>query len=230
MKKIFLVFVLTLFSFAKVYAASGTGAATEYTVTMKKVELCEDSACATSYTVATKDMPVDIASASAGADIGSYAPTTGLTLGKTYTHLRVTISRTFTATGTVTAGSTNCATDGGTDMAAAQMLDAGTGTATSSSMYLVNEGGYGPSDGTRDGAIDAADNDIDISYASPTYASSMVVSGDTAAMIYALTSPYTVGLKSPTIRVVFNTSKALGAEDTACVMWLNEPYCEITIE
>ena len=99
MKKIFLVFVLTLFSFTKVYAASGSGAATEYTVTMKKVELCEDSACATSYTVATKDMPVDIASASAGTDIGSYAPTTGLTLGKTYTHLRVTISRTFTATG-----------------------------------------------------------------------------------------------------------------------------------
>ena len=228
MKKIFLVFVLTLFSFSKVYAASGSGAATEYTVTMKKVELCEDSACATSYTVATKDMPVDIASASAGTDIGSYAPTTGLTLGKTYTHLRVTISRTFTATGTVTAGSTNCATDGGTDMAATQMLDAGTGTATSSSMYLINAGSYGAGDGARDG--DVGSSNIDISYDSPTYASSMTVSGDTAAMIYALTSPYTVGLKSPTIRVVFNTSNALGAEDTACVMWLNEPYCEITIE
>ncbi len=214
--------------FNKSYAASGSGPATEYKVTMKKVELCEDSACATSTTVGDKNMPIDIASATAGADVGSYAPTTGLPLGKTFTHLRVTISRTFTVTGTVTPDSDTCATDGGTDMAATQMLDAGTGTATSSSMYLVNEGSYGAGDGARDGAVGSSN--IDISYDSPTYASSMTVSGDTAAMIYALTSPYTVGLKSPTIRVVFNTSKALGAEDTACVMWLNEPYCEITIE
>ena len=75
MKKIFLILALTILFFNKGYAASGEGAATEYIVTVKKIELCEDSACATSTTVGDSKMGVDIASVSAGADIGSYAAT-----------------------------------------------------------------------------------------------------------------------------------------------------------
>ena len=71
---------------------------------------------------------------------------------------------------------------------------------------------------------------IYMSYSSPKYAKTMTVSGNTAVMIYELTSPYTVGMKSPIIKVIFNTDSALGADDNACVMWLQEPYCEITIE
>ena len=41
-------------------------------------------------------MAADIASASAGADVSSYAPTTGIPAGITYTHLRVTIDKKFT--------------------------------------------------------------------------------------------------------------------------------------
>ena len=223
MKKIFLIFALTILFFNKSYAATGEGAATEYQVTMKKVELCEDSACATSTTVGDSSMPVDIASVSAGADIGSYAETTGLPLGTTFSHLRVTVSRTFTVTGTVTAGSTDCVTDGGTDNTATNLLDAGTGTAVSTTMYLVNAATYDASDGSTGGS------DLAISYSSPTYALSMTVSGDTAVMIYKLTSPFTVGLIAPTIKVIFNTNTAIGATDDACVMWLQEPYCEITI-
>ncbi len=228
MKNILLILAFVILIFNKSYAASGSGPATQYKVEMQKVELCEDSACATSTVIGTKIMPVDIASASAGANVGNYAPTTGLPLGKTFSHLRVTISRTFTVTGTVTPDSDTCATDGGTDMSATQMLDAGTGTATSSSMYLINAGSYGASDGTRDG--DVGSSNIDISYGSPTYAQTMTISGESMLMIYQLTSPYTVGLKSPTIKVSFNTSKALGADDTACVMWLNEPMVEISIQ
>ena len=224
MKKIFLILVLTILFFNKGYAASGEGPATEYIVKMQKVELCEDSACATSTTVGDSSMSVDIASVSAGADIGSYAPTTGLPLGTTFTHLRVTINRSFTVTGTVTISSTVCATDGGTDNTATNLLDAGTGTATSTSMYLVNAATYDASDGSTGGS------DITMAYSSPTYATSMTVSGSTAVMIYELTSPYTVGIKSPVIKVVFNTDTALGATDDACVMWLQEPYCSITIE
>ena len=83
MKKIFLIFALTILFFNKSYAATGEGAASEYVVKMHKVEFCEDSACATSTTVGDSSMSVDIASVSAGADIGSYAPTTGLPLRKT---------------------------------------------------------------------------------------------------------------------------------------------------
>ena len=223
MKKIFLIFALTILFSNNSYAATGEGVASEYIVTMKKLELCEDSACATSTTVGDSSMPVDIASVSAGADIGSYAPTTGLPLGTTFSHLRVTVSRTFQVTGSVTAGSTDCVTDGGTDNTATQLLDAGTGTAVSTTMYLVNAATYNASNGATGGA------DIPMSYSSPTYATSMTVSGDTAVMIYKLTSAYTVGMRAPTIKVIFNTNTALGADDTACVMWLQEPYCQITI-
>ena len=223
MKKIFLILALTILFFNKVYAATGEGVATEYIVQMEKLELCEDSACATSSTVGDSKMKVNIASVSAGADIGSYAATTGLPLGTTFSHLRVTVSRTFTVTGTVTAGSTDCVTDGGTDNTATNLLDAGTGTAVSTTMYLVNAATYNASNGATGGS------DLTMSYSSPTYATSMTVSGDTAVMIYKLTSPFTVGLKAPTIKVIFNTNTAIGADDTACVMWLQEPYCQITI-
>ena len=49
-------------------------------------------------------------------------------------------------------------------------------------------------------------------------------------MIYELTNPYQRGLKSPLIKVAFNTLNAIGAKDTACVMWIQEPYVKITIE
>ena len=223
MKKIFLIFALTILFFNNSYAATGEGVASEYIVTMKKVELCEDSACASSTTVGDSSKPVDIASVSAGADIGAYAATTGLPLGTTFSHLRVTVSRTFTVTGSATAGSTDCVTDGGTDNTATNLLDAGTGTAVSTTMYLVNAATYNASNGATGGS------DIPFSYSSPTYATSMTVSGDTAVMIYKLTSPYTVGFRAPTIKVIFNTDTALGATDDACVMWLQEPYCQITI-
>ena len=223
MKKIFLILALTILFSNKSYAATGEGAATEYIVQMEKLELCEDSACATSTTVGDSKMKVNIASVSAGADIGSYAATTGLPLGTTFSHLRVTISRTFTVTGSATAGSTACVTDGGTDNTATQLLDAGTGTAVSTTMYLVNAATYDDSDGSTGGS------DIPMSYSSPTYATTMTISGGSMIMIYELTSPYTVGLRAPTIKVIFNTDTAVGADDTACVMWLQEPYCQITI-
>ena len=223
MKKIFLIFALTILFFNKSYAATGEGVASEYIVQMEKLELCEDSACATSTTVGDSKMKVNIASVSAGADIGSYAATTGLPLGTTFSHLRVTVSRTFTVTGSVTAGSTDCVTDGGTDSTATHLLDAGTGTAVSTTMYLSDADGYAVSDGDNDA------DQITMSYSSPTYATSMTVSGDTAVMIYKLTSAYTVGMRAPTIKVIFNTNTALGADDNACVMWLQEPYCQITI-
>ena len=78
MKKIFLIFAFIFLFFNKSYAASGTGEATEYQVTMEKVELCEDSACSSSTTVGEVDKTIDIASSDSGADVGNYAATTGL--------------------------------------------------------------------------------------------------------------------------------------------------------
>ena len=229
MKKILLTLLFSTLIFSNGYAASGKGEATEYTVTMKKVELCEDSACSSSHTVGEKDFAADIAAATAGADVGSYAPTTGLPIGITFSHIRITISRTFTVTGSVVLAGDDCYTDGGSDSTKTQMLDASnsSGDLASSTMILSTAGGYTAASGARSGALDSGNFNID--YSSPAYASSMAISGDNALMIYQLTNPYTVGIKAPTIRIKFNTETAVGADNNACIMWVDEPNVTIAL-
>ena len=229
MKKIFFILLFTFFIIERGYTASDEGQPTQYQVTMKKVELCTDLACSTTYTVGERDMDADIASVSAGADIGAYAPTTGIPPGIVYTHLRVTISRTFTVTASISVDGGLCRTDGGNNANATQMtVGASSGTAVAETMYLVNAGSYGASDGTRDG--DEGSSNIDIGYSSPSSAKTMSVSGDNAVMVYELTAPYQKTLRAPVIKVKFNTSTAVGVEDTACSMYINEPSVTISLQ
>ena len=234
MKKIFL-FLFIIFFSTKVYSANpATGDATEYIVEVQKVELCEDSACSTSTTVGDTSASFNIASSSAGAEVGTFAKTTGLPLGTTFTHLRVTVSRTFTISGSVTTDNGDCMTDGGTDAGATQLLVGKlTGSAVSTSMFLPNTGSYGATDGTRDG--DVGSSNIDMDYSSPQFASSMTVSGSTAAMIYQLANPYTVKFKSPLIKIKFKTNNAVGAfrldaATDVCSMYPEEPLVTIDIQ
>ena len=234
MKKIFL-FLFIIFFTTKVYSANpATGDATEYIVEVQKVELCEDSACSTSTTVGDTAASFNISSSSAGAEVGSFAKTTGLPLGTTFTHLRVTVSRTFTITGSVTTDNGDCMTDGGTDASATQLLVGKlTGSAVSTSMFLPNTGSYGATDGTRDG--DVGSSNIDMDYSSPQHAISMTVSGSTAVMIYKLANPYTVKFKSPLIKVKFQTNDAVGAfrldaATDVCSMYPEEPLVSIDIQ
>lgn len=229
MKKIFFILLFTFFIIERGYTASNEGQPTQYQVTMKKVELCTDLACTAPYVVGERDMDADIASVSAGADVGNFAPTTGIPPGIVYTHLRVTISRTFTITASISVDGGLCRTDGGDNATATQMtVGASSGTAVAETMYLVNAGSYGASDGTRDGAVGSSN--IDIDYSSPSSAKSMTVSGDNAVMTYELTSPYQKTLRAPVIKVKFNTATAVGVEDTACSMWINEPTVSITLQ
>ena len=225
MKKIFLILLFTFLILNKGYAATATGEATEYEITMKKVELCSDATCTTPITVGERDMAADIAAADAGATVGSYASTSGIPSG-TYSHIRITISRTIQITGTVViSGSSSCFTDGGTDNVADNLLVTTATSASSTTMYLVNDDSYEVGTGTT------ASENITIGYTNPTYASSMSVSGDNAVMIYELTEPYTRLLKAPVIKVAFNTENAVGCEDTTTdVMWIEEPYVSITIQ
>jgi len=225
MKKIFLILLFTFLILNKGYAATATGEATEYEITMKKVELCSDATCTTPITVGEIDMAADIAAADAGATVGNYASTAGIPSG-TYSHIRITISRTIQITGTVViSGSSSCFTDGGTDNVADNLLVTTATAASSTAMYLVNDDSYEVGTGTTDS------ENITIGYTNPTYASSMSVSGDNAVMIYELTEPYTRLLKAPVIKVAFNTENAVGCEDTTTdVMWIEEPYVSITIQ
>ena len=229
MKKIFFILLFTFFIIERGYAASDEGQPTQYEVTMKKVELCIDLACSTTFTLGERDMDADIASVSAGADVGAYAPTTGIPPGIVYTHLRVTISRTFTITASISVDGGLCRTDGGDNATATQMtVGASSGTAIAETMYLVNAGSYGAGDGTRDG--DEGSSNIDIGYSSPESAKTMSVSGDNAVMVYELTAPYQKTLRAPVIKVKFNTATAIGVEDTACSMYINEPSVTISLQ
>lgn len=225
MKKIFLILLFTFLILNKGYAATATGEATEYEITMKKVELCSDATCTTPITVGERDMAADIAAVDAGATVGSYASTSGIPSG-TYSHIRITISRTIQITGTVViSDSSSCFTDGGTDNVADNLLVTTATSASSTTMYLVDDDTYNAVTGAGSGS------DITIGYTNPTYATSMSVSGDNAVMIYELTEPYTRLLKAPVIKVAFNTENAVGCEDTtADVMWVEEPYVSITIQ
>ena len=96
-----------LFFINYVYAAVCTSTPTKYEVTMKKVELCTSSACTTTTVLAEKDGTFDIASASAGADVGSWITGYALEVGTTYTHIKATISSTFTIRGYLTDDDSN---------------------------------------------------------------------------------------------------------------------------
>ena len=104
MNKLFKYFIFVKILFfiftSNLYAASTTGAADVYKVTMKKVELCTAStsvtSCENAIVIGETDKTVDIASTGAGSAAASYGDPALLPLGVTYTHMRVTIDRKFT--------------------------------------------------------------------------------------------------------------------------------------
>ena len=101
MKKFFTFIVLVklflVLSISTSYAVKGV--AEVYKVTMQKVELCESSTgvdnCVGAVVVGSGEKQIDIAAVSAGAAAASYGSAATLTLGTTYTHIRVTINRKF---------------------------------------------------------------------------------------------------------------------------------------
>ena len=105
--KFFLIIIayLVIF-FSQVYAADDIATPSTYKVTMKKVELCTSSACTTTTLLAEKDGNFDIASASAGADVGDWITSFALEVGTTYTHIKATLSTTMTIAGYTT--NSNC--------------------------------------------------------------------------------------------------------------------------
>ena len=229
MIKILFSIILSLFLFQNAYSADAHGQPTQYEVTMKKVELCTDLACTSPFILGEKNMAADIVPTEGGKNVANYASTSGIPAGIVYTHLRVTLDRTFKITGNVSVGAKECATDGGNNANATQMT-VGTdgGTPAEENMFLVNAGSYVDGSGKRAG--DVGSSDLDISYATPSSAKTISVSGDNALLVYELTSPYQKTLRAPVIKIAFNTSEAISANDDACAMWIEEPTVSITLQ
>ena len=229
MIKILFSIILSLFLFQNAYSADAHGQPTQYEVTMKKVELCTDLACTSPFILGEKNMAADIVPTEGGKNVANYASTSGIPAGIVYTHLRVTLDRTFKITGNVSVGSKECATDGGNNANATQMT-VGTdgGTPAEENMFLVNAGSYIDGSGKRAG--DVGSSDLDISYATPSSAKSISVSGDNALLVYELTAPYQKTLRAPVIKIAFDTSEAISANDDSCAMWIEEPTVSITLQ
>lgn len=226
MKKNALVFGVVLVA-ASVWPAlsfAATGAATQFKVTIEKIELCtgngSGNGCDNSYVVGTGTKSFDIASATAGGDVGAFVSNTdGVPLDVTYNYVRVTLSRTFTITGSVTvAGLGTCYTDGTQDATGTTLATVAKGTTTApATSETTIAGDAGTYDGTN-----------------PSYSSAFdLVSSSTFTYTIALSSPFTrtSATTAPTVSVSFDTQNALGALNSGgCIMFPNSPGVTVTIQ
>jgi fluoride ion exporter CrcB/FEX len=226
-----------------VFAVDGEtryGPATQYEVTLKKVELCTDSTCATAHTMVTKTMPMDIASVSVGAEVGTYATTMTLPpWGVTYTHMRSTVDRTFNITGYAASSGTSgryCYTDGSSG--AYTVYAAGT-FATTAATAAAN---------ATASALEApTPGDITVFYGGAgggtttfsgfSYDTGYVVDGDNMLVTTAMTKSYIYKGITPLIDVSFATSSGVSVVEAGtgnatndCNLFPGPPTMTITIK
>jgi hypothetical protein len=182
MNKLFLLFALLLSSISLQASAAACAVAQdgdcsqpdEYIVTMLKLELCTgapaslvnttealssyDVTCTGAVTVGTGSLTFDVTSVAAGQAIATFASTTGLPIGTTFTHIKPTLSREIKMRGSVTiaAGSAYtgiCSTDSAATAGSGNKYErnlAGktSGTATLQTFYIGTDAGEATDRGT----------------------------------------------------------------------------------
>ena len=204
---------------AKLYAATATP--TSYKPTVTKVELCSSSACSDPVVLGSSIKQFDIASVTAGAQVGTYLSDFTITLGRTYTHMRSTISSTFKTTGTVTVGSDTCNTVASPSVASTATLtakNATSGTLAEMSIIIPDTNGGG-----------------DYSDLTSTFSSKGISKTDGASTFtftVALAVPYTPkATDTPNIKMSFDVADTLSAtvSDGTCLMYLTSPTQSVTI-
>ena len=227
MIKILNTFITLIYLFGAFNSFAGTGPATEYKVTMTKLELCETGSttanCLNPLTISpsTTSGEVDIAAVDAGAAAGSYGNIAKAKIGTLYTYLQITMSRQFIITGT--AGN-SCATKAGesgtkTTDAAGQTG----GTPGSSTLYVPDGSSYNDHmNGSIDSLGASVSNDGVIGTSDEYFQYRKIISGG--------------GLKVkagdfPTVKVAFDVSNAVGNSGGTCtnnVMYAEEPGMTIS--
>ena len=229
MKKLYNTILILFVLFYSSNLIAGTGPATEYRVTMTKVELCENGSttanCLNALTISPTGTSgaVDIASVNAGAAAGSYGNIAKAKIGTLYTFIQITMSRQFTITGT--AGS--CATKAGESGTKTTDAKGQTGgTPGSSTLYVPDGSSYNDHmNGSVDSLGATVSNDGVIGSSDEYFQYRKIISGG--------------GLKVkagdfPTVKVAFDVSNAVGegtggaAACTGNFMYANEPGMTIS--
>lgn len=245
--------ILTLGAF-QAFAAEGTGVATKYEVTMKKMELCTgpptsetDVTCPGLVLVGEGTKAFDIASVAVGSQIGSYLGSSGLPIGTTFTHVKVTFSRMMTIQGSVTMAGCTCRTESTSVSNSAKgnykSLQAGVCDSSNpeeQKLYMLD-------------LVSTNDNVVCLNQAcgstsATTYSRSALsglgnymygksmeeaaVGQTTMSAIYILEAPYTPGAVAPKIEVAFGTDGALYAATTSgstCYVDIYYPKVRVSI-
>jgi len=182
MNKLFLLLALLLSSISLQASAAACAVAQdgdcaqpdEYIVTMLKLELCTgapaslvnttealssyDVTCNGAVTVGTGSLTFDVTSVAAGQAIATFASTTGLPIGTTFTHIKPTLSREIKMRGEVTIAygenykgicKTDSAATAGSGNKYERMLAGKTsGTATLQTFYIGTDAGEATTRGT----------------------------------------------------------------------------------
>lgn len=207
---------------------------TKYQFTVSKLELCQSATCGSPTVLGDRTATFDIGSgvAGAGQPVGSYVDQVALTIGATYTHVRVTMGRAFILSGGAAAGVT-----GGGNAGACFTDGTGTGAASTATTQATS----GDSDASGRGGV-ASDMTMFVPNVTGTYAGNLtatyagfgveIVDGTTMRVIIALTAPFTVTEAAPTFSISFNvanTLNLLGVGADTCVLWHQPPVASLAL-
>ena len=236
--KIYIISFLFAFIFSG-KAVAGTGAASEYKITIYKIELCDStstaSACNGAVTLYDGDSgTIDIASTTAGATAASLGNASAAKLNTSYTYMQITMSRAFTVKGSAADGSgTTCYTKNGL-AGSAGTLAKGTATASDEGSTTLYAAMVGTSVGNN---LTGLTSLTDTSGVAGTIASNDEYFQ--YRQILASTFRMEPG-NIPSVEVAFGTSAAVGAIDDmgdACTtvgaakgLYAAEPDVTVTIK
>ena len=251
-------FIFFIAVFNNSIANAKKGRADVFKVTMQSLELCSDSRCSTPLLVCNSTNTVDIASVDAGNAIGKWCSLSGLEMGKTYSHYRVKLHRTFTLKGTVenVSGTTDCITQSGSSNAGTKtQLGFGKQSGTAEEQDLVIVTGDGSTEITTQsgGTTTLEHSQLDSSRpigsvswcigladglattvctaANTTGSATWAnqASADHMLMIYPFASEWTTGPVSPKMTLHFNTSQSLEASVNGGECDLNPSSPTVTV-
>jgi len=213
MKKLLYTLLITLL-FSN-YAYSASGDATEYKLTIYKIELCESGStlanCLNPVTLYEGNSgTIDIANTASGAQAAALGNPGQAILGKTYTHTQVTMGRAITVKGYVATGDDSCSTVASNGSTKAKNglgdhADGGTVDAPVAGIYYAGEAGASDLDVgdawnavAVDGTVDTDDDDNSANYERLQWRNT-------------LTTSVTIMLgKTPTITIAFDPDDTIG--------------------
>ncbi|MDC3131656.1 hypothetical protein OA492_01950 [Pelagibacteraceae bacterium] len=241
-----------------------TGPASKYEITITKVELCtgypdsndNDVTCTGSVTVGEGSLTVDIASVSPSAEIATFSDTSGLPIGKTFSHIKITLDKKYTITGyaqddtdcwcRTESDSTFHSSYGKYGSHRAGICEVDEATAMSNAeeqtMHVTYRGTVVQcltpactSDSITTTVNHSVEQDgVDMNLYGLAFDAGTTSSTKSVSVIYKLSSPYTVGIVIPKIALSFGLSTAINSyewdeDNDKCLIFPYYPRVDIAI-